>query len=402
MIRRRQGGRTLVWCALPLILTACNGGGGGTPAVTWSQAEIAAAVDGILKTGLNTINADAVAELFFDADPANDPFVLDTRDASDYALGHIPGAVNVPLRDFPSRYLQEGDTLIPADRNVVVVSYVGGDGNMASLLINVVRIEDPANAANYPWSKSLMMGMQAWTFDKALAAGYRYPDDLGVRRVEASTQTTANGGGSFANPNIGLTAGDTVARAVLRRADTYLRGFTDQLDAQFDAVALKALLDDGDPTNDPQVLSVRGAADYAKGHVPGAVNVGWKDVAVLANVEILDPSRPVVVYCYTGHTGSLATVALGILGYDVRNLLYGMCGWSPTAAVSATQLNKFNLVRGWDFPIDDGGAGDLGNLANYTPPTGCLECHSSLTAIAYDRIVNKPAEPTQPPSVGEG
>lgn len=402
MMRLRWGARMPLACAIPLVFAACSDSGGGGAATTWSQSQIATAVDGILNTGLNTIGADAVAELFFDDDSGNDPFVLDTRDAVDYAAGHLPDAINVPLKEFPRRYRVEGASLIPADRNVVVVSYAGGDGNFASLLINIARIEDPANAGNYPWSKTMMMGMQSWTFDATLAKGYRYPDDLGVRRVEEATETTPNAGGDFATPDIGAVAANTLTEAILIRAESYLMGFTAQLDAQYDAVALKAVLDDVDPTNDPQIVSVRGGSDYGKGHIPGAVNVGWKDVADLDLIKVLDPSKPVIAYCYTGHTGSLATAAMGILGYDVRNLLYGMAGWNPTAAVNAAQLNNFNLIRGWDFPVDNGSAGDLGSLANYVPPAGCVDCHADLTAITYDLIANKPAEPPQPPSVGEG
>ena len=109
------------------------------------------------------------------------------------------------------------------------------------------------------------------------------------------------------------------------------------------------------------------------------------------------------VYCYTGHTGSVASAALRLLGYDARNLLYGMCGWRPSSDVTATQLNNFDLNRGWDYPVDDGDKDDLGLLADYEPPSGCVDCHISLTGIWYDRsIANTPAEPPVPPSVGEG
>lgn len=386
--------------ALPLVLAGCHKSGGGTAGA--SVTEVAAQLDGILKSGLNTINADAAAALFFDGDTGNDPFVLDTRDAADFALGHIPGAVNVPLLQFPARYLAEGEALIPADRNVVVASYFGGDGNMASFLINAVRITDTTSVASFPWSKTIMMGMQAWNFDPSLAHGHRYPDDLGVTRVATTTETTANTGGDFAMPPFTGVTRTAVAEAILQRAALFFDGNTSQFALQTTPVTLKANLDDGNSANNPQILSVRGAADYAKGHVPGAMNLAWQQVAVLANLAILDPSKPVVAYCYTGHTGSLAAIALGVLGYDVSNMMYGMCGWNPVAGVTATQLNNFDLNRGWDFPVDDGGSSDLGDLALYEPPTGCNDCHVSLTGIFYDLTVNPPAATSAPPSTGEG
>jgi rhodanese-related sulfurtransferase len=385
---------------LPLAMLACSdsdGDGGG-----WSQAAIAARVDGVLKVGLNTIDADAVAQLFFDADPANDPFLLDVRQPADFASGHVPGAVNVPLRQFARRYAEEGSALIPADRNVVVVSYVGGDGNMASFLINAVRITDPANAGTFPWSKSIMMGMQAWTFDKSLAADLRWPDDLGTARIEAPTEATPNPGGAFGPLQLGNVQAGSLEAAILARAAAYFDRFTSDFQMQLVAPDLEALLSDPNPGNDPQILSVRGGPDYAKGHIRGAVNLGWKDVADLTKIGVVDPSKPIVAYCYTGHTGSLSTIALGILGYDVRNLLYGMDGWNPSPAIGAGKLLNFDTIRGWDLPVDDGSASDLGDLTAYTPPTGCVACHSSLTAVLYDRTVDRPAEPDAPPSVGEG
>jgi hypothetical protein len=109
-----------------------------------------------------------------------------------------------------------------------------------------------------------------------------------------------------------------------------------------------------------------------------------------------------VVYCYTGHTGAISTMALGILGYDVQNLLYGFNGWTQKAVTSG-QLKDFDLMKTWDFPLNDGDDGDLDSLSAYTAPTGCESCHSSLTGIFYDREVkNPPAGQPTAPSEGEG
>ncbi|GAB4256318.1 MAG: hypothetical protein Kow0092_02300 [Deferrisomatales bacterium] len=402
--------RRFRWAApllVPLALWACGSNSDDdTPSATApsvTREDVAARLDGVLKTGLNTINANEVAALFFDGDPSNDPFVLDVRDAEAYAKGHIPGAVNVPLKEVARRYLEEGEALIPADKNVVVASYYGGDGNMASLLINAVRIQDPANAGDYPWSKAIMMGMMAWSFDKELSNGHRWTDDAGDKRLEdGELETAAHAGGSFDLPEFSGFSSETVEGALLERAQTYLAQAGDPLTLQLPATELASGLADGDPSNDPQILSVRAAADYALGHVPGAANIFWKDTAVLDNLKILDPEKPVIAYCYTGHTGSLATLTLAILGYDAKNLLYGMDGWNPSPDIHAGKLVGFDTIRGWDFPVDDGGDDDLGSLAAYSPPTGCGSCHTRLTAIFYDLTTDPPQAAEAPPSVGEG
>ena len=361
--------------------------------------DVVARLDGVLKTGLNTITADAVAQLLLDGDPANDPFLLDVRDPRDFRRGHIPGAVNVPLRKLATKWARKR-SLIPADRDVVVVGYYGGDANLASLVVNAVRIEDPGNASAYRTSKALFMGMMAWSFDPAHSNGHRYDTDLGSMRVDRATETTANTPGAFDAPRQKRLRARSLEDGILSLAKVAFRKARRPNDLQVPATSLAALFDGGAT---PQILSVRGGGDYAKGHIPGAINVGWKDVALEQNAAKLDPGQPVYVYCYTGHTGSLAASALRLLGYDARNVLYGMCGWRPASAVSATQLLNFDLNRAWDFPIDDGGPDDLGTLAAYAPPTGCVACHTSLTGIFYDRsVANPPPALPAPPSVGEG
>ena len=93
------------------------------------------------------------------------------------------------------------------------------------------------------------------------------------------------------------------------------------------ATDLYAVLNDGDDDNDPYIASLRSAADYAKGHIPGAVNIAFGDLTTLPKGE------DILVYCYTGQTASMATAILGTLGYDVQNLLHGMSSWTTDAAV---------------------------------------------------------------------
>jgi rhodanese-related sulfurtransferase len=54
-------------------------------------------------------------------DIAADAYILDVREDDEWAAGHVPEAVHLPMMQIPSR-LEE----IPADRDVVVVCRVGG------------------------------------------------------------------------------------------------------------------------------------------------------------------------------------------------------------------------------------------------------------------------------------
>jgi rhodanese-related sulfurtransferase len=99
------------------------------------------------------------------------------------------------------------------------------------------------------------------------------------------------------------------------------------------ATDLYALLNDGDDSNDPYIVSLRSAADYAKGHIPGAVNIGFGELTTLPKGE------DILVYCYTGQTASMATAILGTLGYDVQNLLHGMSSWTTDANVYVSRFD---------------------------------------------------------------
>jgi len=83
----------------------------------------------------------------------------------------------------------------------------------------------------------------------------------------------------------------------------------------------------------PYIVSIRSAADYAAGHIPGAVNIAFGDLATLPEDE------DILVYCYTGQSASMAAAVLGVLDCDVQNLLHGMSAWSTDPAVFKTQFD---------------------------------------------------------------
>jgi NADPH-dependent 2,4-dienoyl-CoA reductase/sulfur reductase-like enzyme/rhodanese-related sulfurtransferase len=62
--------------------------------------------------------------------PENRPLLLDVRTAQEFALGHIPGAVNVPVDELRSRFDQ-----VPRDRDIAVYCQVGQRGYVATRIL---------------------------------------------------------------------------------------------------------------------------------------------------------------------------------------------------------------------------------------------------------------------------
>jgi hypothetical protein len=85
------------------------------------------------------------------------------------------------------------------------------------------------------------------------------------------------------------------------------------------------------------------------GHIPGAINIPWTKIADPENLAKLPADKPIVVYCYTGHTGQAAATVLGMLGYDVLNLKYGMMGWTANDEVLDTA--RFDPATQPDYPV---------------------------------------------------
>lgn len=77
-----------------------------------------------------------------------------------------------------------------------------------------------------------------------------------------------------------------------------------------------------------RVVDVRSAAEFAAGHVPGAVNVPLESVQTNPLGAGLKPDEPVVVYCVTGMRAARAAAALQARGFTAVQQLEGhFAGW---------------------------------------------------------------------------
>lgn len=109
----------------------------------------------------------------------------------------------------------------------------------------------------------------------------------------------------------------------------------------------------GGAINNYYLLDIRAAADYAKGHIAGAVNVQLADVANPGVLAMLPTDRKILVICYTGHTASVATAILGTLGYDAYTLRFGMMSWNATTNMKVYSP-ALQIIYGGGYPVVTG------------------------------------------------
>lgn len=82
------------------------------------------------------------------------------------------------------------------------------------------------------------------------------------------------------------------------------------------------------------VIDARDAGQFAKGHIPGAVNMDWRQV--LAKRDTIPKNKPVLIYCNTGSLSAQAGFALRVAGWDnVRILQGGLEEWKARGGFDA-------------------------------------------------------------------
>ena len=338
-MRRKSWGKIAVVMGIMLLLVsmpllgACGGGEEGeatptptpTPTPTTATSEFDVVKDAVvayLADRAGNINAGDLNDLIA-ADEA--PYIISLRSAADYAKGHIPGAVNIAFGD-----LFKAATLATLpDEEIVVYCFTGQTASMAAALLGTLGYD----------VQNLLHGMSSWTTDDAIAASWFNP---ATDQNDFAVETTANEATeTYAYPVLDNTASTDEDDILQAAAETVSTNYITAGDLN-DMIA---------EDEAPFIISVRSAADYAAGHIPGAVNIGLDSLA--DNLNKLPPDETIVVYCYTGQSAAQATALLNMLGYDAKNLKFGMCSWSSDETVNAGKCYN-RALHANDFTVETG------------------------------------------------
>ncbi|GGL35823.1 thiosulfate sulfurtransferase [Halarchaeum grantii] len=218
-----------------------------------------------------------------------DVVVVDVRDAWEYdGIGHVPGAVNVPFDSF--RGGGEEGMLPPEDEWAALLGKYGVDGGTT-----LVAYDDTHGV----FAARFLVTALLYGHDRLRLLDGDY--SAWMQGHETSTES----------PDV-----EATEYTVERPADSPLVTLGD----------VEAALDDPEAV----VVDTREPEEYAEGHIPGAVNLDWKEVVdeetrgLKARTTVSEifaskgvtPEKRVVLYCNTARRISHTFVVLRWLGYD--------------------------------------------------------------------------------------
>ena len=213
---------------------------------------------------------------FKDALTVEGTVLIDVREPSEYADGHIPGAVNIPIRA-----LADNLDKIPTDRPVFVYCASGWRAGIATSSLH-------------------LMG-----YDNVLAYG---PSYKGWTEAGETVETTENVAESVGQPT-GLQP--ELVTAVGDFLRTIPDGFYgNSVDQVKEAIAAGAV-----------IVDVREPSEYDEGHIADALNVPVRTVAAGA-VEVPTDVNT-IVHCASGWRASLALPMYHVLGYSSMSAFPG-------------------------------------------------------------------------------
>jgi rhodanese-related sulfurtransferase len=157
-----------------------------------------------------------------------------------------------------------------------------------------------------------------------------------------------------AAPNAAPAAAPEASAARERLADFFLRtkGITRLVPASRIWESVRAGKDEY------VVVDVRPPQEFAKGHVPGAINLPIDVLFRPASLARLPPpgGKPLVLVCQSGHTESMALGGLAALGFEPWVMKFGMIGWSAETQVKAggPAQQQADVVHGVGGAVEEG------------------------------------------------
>ena len=103
-------------------------------------------------------------------------------------------------------------------------------------------------------------------------------------------------------------------------------------------LSVEAFASSMDGKTEAILLDVRTPAEWEEGYIKGATFMNFHDDAFSSQLETLDKSKPVYVYCKGGGRSGKTAKMLHEMGFsEVYNLLGGITAWKEVKGEAALQ-----------------------------------------------------------------
>jgi rhodanese-related sulfurtransferase len=101
------------------------------------------------------------------------------------------------------------------------------------------------------------------------------------------------------------------------------------------------------------IVDTRPPADYAAGHVPGAISLPLNALFQPESLaQLPTDGTPIVLVCHTGHTASMALGGLVALGYNPYVLRFAMMGWNASSNQKIYTSTQTQVIYGLGGPLE--------------------------------------------------
>lgn len=197
-------------------------------------------------------------------------YILSVRQAKDFEAGHIEGASNIPY----AKGMANGFNVLPMDKTIVVYCYTGQTAGQVTAALRV-------------------MGYDAVSLNGGMGKEVNAPQ-------------------GWLNQGMPVVGG---ASAKVEMLYENMPGHIYKIGQADFVEKVKA-------GEEMTILDIRGAADYEKGHVQGAINVPW-GTAIAETLSSVPSDKPVYIYCYTGQTAGQAVTTYNVAGFEAYSVNLG-------------------------------------------------------------------------------